>query len=415
MEVMELIYERDSNRSCDDTKKTRALTTLDIPRQVSMIRELNDQRRKLAQKASRTSHIYDMPTFNRFSTYSETEEIAKYFKMAPLIPDEVIKNADNYEVRAFGAAVIFADISGFTELSDRYQQVENGASKLSTVLNFYLGIMVQEILIHNGDVLKYAGDAFLAMFKVDKSTSYQTAVQNAIDTSIIIQKSCQNFKTEIGIILNVKIAISCGEIHFSTIGDENLSHYVVVGEPIFQVKFLQDHISPGEILITQNAWFFIAENLYTYQIFRELRCYKITGFRDQINAIRQQYEAINLQEKSAFAKTEASETNLTFISESNFNFNNLSFEAHTYSAFQVSEERFAVRQTINVTSIADTRKSLRRFIILPLLNAIDMGESIETLTEMRSVVIVFANFVLPEKDAVQICKITDKIFTQLNK
>lgn len=124
--------------------------------------------------------------------------------MIPLIPDEVINFPTNYNLRSFGGAVLFADVSGFTDLSDKYQNVENGASKLSMVLNFYLGIMVQEILSHNGDVLKYAGDAFLAIFRNDNEITMQTSVHNAIDTAIIIQKNCRNFKTEIGVILNGK-------------------------------------------------------------------------------------------------------------------------------------------------------------------------------------------------------------------
>lgn len=60
--------------------------------------------------------------------------------IASLLPDEVIRNAaSDYEFRTFETAVFFVDISGFTDLSDKYQSVENGASKLSMVLNFYLG------------------------------------------------------------------------------------------------------------------------------------------------------------------------------------------------------------------------------------------------------------------------------------
>lgn len=108
-------------------------------------------------------------------------------------------------MRSFEAAVLFADVSGFTDLSDKYQNVENGASKLSMVLNFYLGIMVQEILSHGGDIIKYAGDAFIALFRHDKNMSMQNSVQNALDTAIIIQNNCRDYLTEVGVILNGKL------------------------------------------------------------------------------------------------------------------------------------------------------------------------------------------------------------------
>jgi len=99
---------------------------------------------------------------------------------------------------------LFADISGFTELSEKYQNLENGASKLSAVLNFYLGIMVQEILSHDGDIIKYAGDAFIATFRKENQMSIQNSIHNAIDTAIIIQKNCRNFLTEVNVTLNGK-------------------------------------------------------------------------------------------------------------------------------------------------------------------------------------------------------------------
>lgn len=106
-------------------------------------------------------------------------------------------------IRHFEAAVLFADISGFTDLSDKYQNFDNGASKLSMFLNFYLGTMVQEILSHGGDIIKYAGDAFIAIFRAEDELTFQDAVHRAIDASLIIQKSCSNYLTEIGgVVLN---------------------------------------------------------------------------------------------------------------------------------------------------------------------------------------------------------------------
>lgn len=398
---MELLYEIGDEWK-NDERKSRVLSTLDVPRQASMINELNDHRIKLLRRRFRSSFM-NKTLVERGISQSEIDENAKYLQIASLVPDVVIQNPNDKKVRSFGASVIFADISGFTDMSDKYQAFDNGASRLSAVLNSYLGIMVQEILSHNGDVLKYAGDAFLAIFKAENQVSYQQALQYAIDTSIIIQKYCRNFVTEIGVVLNVKIAISCGLVHFALIGNEQLSHYVIVGEPIWQVKALQDHISGGEILLTNSAWFFTQDSLYTYEYMRDHRCYKITGFRDQTNIIRQQYEIMQYRPDGR-----------SNVSESNANLE-MSFDPYTYNMRNIQEERFTVRQSIHVTAFNDTRKYLRRFIIAPLLNAIEIGDNIDQLTEMRQIVILFANFVVPEKNPQNICRITDRIFTQLNR
>lgn len=122
-----------------------------------------------------------------------------------------------------------------------------------------------------GDVIKYAGDAFLAVFHVNTDHSLQEAIHNAIDTALIIQKNCKNYKTEVGVTLNgesyefesliliiwsilVKIAISGGTVQFSLIGNELSSHYAVIGEPVWAAKSLQENIKAGETLVSTKAW-----------------------------------------------------------------------------------------------------------------------------------------------------------------
>lgn len=84
---------------------------------------------------------------------------------------------------------------------------------------------------------------------------------------------------------------------FQLIGDESSSQYAVIGEPVWKVKDLQEFIVAGEILITWKAWHYTQESIYTYEVKRENRCYKITGFKELIDVVRRQYEAsINFQE-----------------------------------------------------------------------------------------------------------------------
>lgn len=72
---------------------------------------------------------------------------------------------------------------------------------MTQVLNAYIGSMVQEVISHNGDVLKFSGDAFLAMWKSDLNNSMQDAVHDALDCALIIQKSYGTYETDVGVFL----------------------------------------------------------------------------------------------------------------------------------------------------------------------------------------------------------------------
>lgn len=57
--------------------------------------------------------------------------------------------------------------------------------------------------------------------------------------------------------------------------------------------------------------------------------------------------------------------------------------------------------------------SLRRFMIKPILFAIDAQEPLEFLTEMRQIVTVFLNIVLKPKEVTLVIEEIKAIFTSL--
>lgn len=97
---------------------------------------------------------------------------------------------------------VYLIMAGFTELCEAYTKADQGGpSRLTQVLNSYIGAMVQEILTHNGDVLNFSGDAFLSMWRKSSVTSMQDVVHTAIDCGLIIQKNYGRHLTDIGIVL----------------------------------------------------------------------------------------------------------------------------------------------------------------------------------------------------------------------
>lgn len=61
--------------------------------------------------------------------------------------------------------------------------------------------MVQEILSHNGDVLKFSGDAFIVMWKLHEGMMMRDLAIAAMQTACIIQKHFGSYDTEVGVTL----------------------------------------------------------------------------------------------------------------------------------------------------------------------------------------------------------------------
>lgn len=181
-------------------RRKTSFTTVEFPSNKVLLEKLKLIKKNLLLNSNKNASKFMTTTRN--SIRHQFDELEKIRIMGSMLPDELLHHAGEYKPRRFEAIVVFADISGFTDLSDKYQNFDNGASKLTMVLNFYLGTMVQEILSHGGDIIKYSGDAFLAMFKVNNDISIQEATQKAIETAIVIQKNCRNYRTDVGVVLN---------------------------------------------------------------------------------------------------------------------------------------------------------------------------------------------------------------------
>ena len=69
------------------------------------------------------------------------------------------------ELQSMETAVMFADISGFTNLSEAC--VKSGAygnEKLAFCINRYLESMIKSLQKYGGDIIKFVGDAMIIMW-----------------------------------------------------------------------------------------------------------------------------------------------------------------------------------------------------------------------------------------------------------
>jgi class 3 adenylate cyclase len=81
-------------------------------------------------------------------------------------------------VEQFPAAVLFADISGFTPLTEALaQRGAEGPEEMTRLLNAYFSRLIVAIEAEGGEVVKFSGDALTALFPATaESTGHAAAV-----------------------------------------------------------------------------------------------------------------------------------------------------------------------------------------------------------------------------------------------
>jgi len=151
------------------------------------------------------------------------------------------------------AVVLFADISGFTPMSEALsRRGREGIEELSEILDRYFEAMSESVLAFGGEVVKFAGDSLIVLFPV-QADGGDAHLGAALHCSLQMQAAMAEFSevyTSAGVFpLRMKIGMGEGAIYTTTVGDEEKGiQSVFAGRPLTRSIQAEDMASPGEIV-----------------------------------------------------------------------------------------------------------------------------------------------------------------------
>lgn len=162
-------------------------------------------------------------------------------------------------VDIFKAAVLFADISGFTALTERIAtEGPEGVEKITLILNNYFTRMVETIHTHGGDVVKFAGDALLAIWREDQQVD---AYLLAASCALSLQDQLHQYSPAENVFLRIRIGIGAGEAVIAFIGGlMQRWEFVISGDPISQASLAQMAAQPGQVIASPEMREYLSTN-----------------------------------------------------------------------------------------------------------------------------------------------------------
>ena len=164
------------------------------------------------------------------------------------------------EKQSFHSVVMFADISGFTNLTEKLsKRGAEGAELIAFALNRYMELLVNAIGRSGGDIFKFAGDAMIVLWPPPKDNSDKdltTLCRQAIQSALDIQARLNDTNVIEDIKLSVKIGFGIGEVTILHVGGVfSRAEYLAAGEPLLQA-FEAEHCakSGGVIIVSNQVW-----------------------------------------------------------------------------------------------------------------------------------------------------------------
>ena len=152
------------------------------------------------------------------------------------------------------AAVLFTDISGFTALTERLaERGPDGAEELTKHLNAYFGQLIELISDRGGDIIKFAGDAMLAIWPATDE-SLATETYRAAECSLAIVEKLSHYVAG-DVRLTLHIGIGAGDLMSLHVGGVNeFWQYLVAGQPLSQMALAEVQAKSGEACISSEGW-----------------------------------------------------------------------------------------------------------------------------------------------------------------
>ncbi len=148
------------------------------------------------------------------------------------------------------ATILFADIRGFTVLTERHEP-QAWAAFLS---ENYFSPMGEIIFQHNGTLDKHIGDSVMAIYgaPIMGSDDALRAVRSAIEMrSRMAQINAQHDEAHR---LPIGIGVHTGEVVVGMFGSARKKEYTALGHAVNLANRLQEIAAPGQILITQQTY-----------------------------------------------------------------------------------------------------------------------------------------------------------------
>ncbi|MET1254888.1 two-component regulator propeller domain-containing protein [Aliikangiella maris] len=178
------------------------------------------------------------------------ERLGKYF------PKEMVKqivtgDTNNPLVaKRKQITVLFADLAGFTSVSDRFEP-----EAITEILNSFLGKMGNLIEARNGVLNEILGDGLVVLFGALEHMDKKQQANSAANLALEMQQAMEELSDEwleAGIDHNVKLRIGIHQ-DFATVGNfgsEDIVAFRAIGSGVNLAARLENHSEPGKIMVS---------------------------------------------------------------------------------------------------------------------------------------------------------------------
>lgn len=191
------------------------------------------------------------------SDLGESEPVSDAFatpRLAPLVARRWLAAGDAPGHRRVTGSLLFADISGYTRVSERLaRRGRVGSEEATALVDRVLRALIEAIGSRGGDILDFAGDALVALFPAADSAAEGTSAVAASSAAVAIREWFDDHGTQttsVGRVqLQASVSVASGPVDLFLSGPDDELALFVAGPTATRLVLLERAAVAGEIRI----------------------------------------------------------------------------------------------------------------------------------------------------------------------
>ena len=175
--------------------------------------------------------------------------------LAPFVPRALLARLArpiDVLIETVNCTVVFADVSGFTRLSERLaRRGEEGAEQLVDLINACFTALLAEAYGRGGSLVKFGGDAMVLLF-YDQRGDEQHAVRACCAAAAMRRRLREIGEVQVGdskVVLRISVGVHSGDYEMFVVGGSH-RELLIGGPAATKVVALEACASSGQILIS---------------------------------------------------------------------------------------------------------------------------------------------------------------------
>lgn len=166
------------------------------------------------------------------------------------LADKILTDRGAIEGEHKIVTVLFADVAGFTSISERLDPEE-----VHQIMDGCFKILMDEIHKYEGTINQFTGDGVMSLFGAP--VAHEDHAQRACHAALSIQRAILDYgdtiHREYGVEFKMRIGLNSGPVVVGSIGDDLRMDYTAVGDTTNLAARMESITQPGAVLVSEST------------------------------------------------------------------------------------------------------------------------------------------------------------------